>query len=204
MNRRYALIAKNDRTGETTRLSQSADLTHAEACEMKKRFSTYPGRTIMLLDTTYPQEGTMNDHTQENQQTITEWSDSTFGYKHPLVVAARMNIEVSELLIELAKCSYEPGTAPDIEELLQANHALADAICELVNEPTVPVGAMDEAELHPVRLECADVLIILSQVAQKVGGRLGLLVDHKMSINRNRIWAKVGGRFQHVKQETGE
>jgi hypothetical protein len=59
------------------------------------------------------------------------------------------------------------------------------------------VEAFDE-----VSNECADILIILYQVADTFGFNLHACVDHKMEINRSRKWKIAGdGTGQHIKEE---
>lgn len=135
----------------------------------------------------------------EDQQTITDWTDETFGVKHPATVAARMNIEVAELLEALVLASTQAGSPKRkvLAAAVAANRALAEVLVQGLTDPTWDVGDWTDAERNAIQEECADVLIMLSQVAQKSGGVLQTLVDHKMEVNRARKWVNVGGRFQH-------
>lgn len=47
MERKYHLIAINERTGKKTYLTACA-MTHAECCIMKSKFSYHPARRIQL------------------------------------------------------------------------------------------------------------------------------------------------------------
>jgi NTP pyrophosphatase (non-canonical NTP hydrolase) len=58
---------------------------------------------------------------------------------------------------------------------------------------------IDRRKLHEAKMECADVLIILYQVAQKLKFSLREAVNEKMIINRNRKWKLHGdGTAQHI------
>lgn len=105
----------------------------------------------------------------ETQESITRWADDTFGVKHPAEVAARMNVEVAELVAGLATVA------------------------------AVPVGDMDPELVQELQKECADVFIMLAQVAEKLNVDLQTVVDYKMSVNRNRAWGRSPtGKMQHV------
>lgn len=105
----------------------------------------------------------------ENQRSITEWADQTFGPSHPAVIAARMNKEVAELVSGLAA------------------HARLE------------VSDIDPTALDAIREECADVGVMLFQVCEKLGVDLQTAINYKMAVNRSRIWAKSPtGDFQHV------
>jgi NTP pyrophosphatase (non-canonical NTP hydrolase) len=105
----------------------------------------------------------------ETQESITRWADDTFGVKHPAEVAARMNVEVAELVAGLATVA------------------------------AVPVEDMDPELVQELQKECADVFIMLAQVAEKLNVDLQTVVDYKMSVNRNRSWGRSPtGKMQHV------
>lgn len=105
----------------------------------------------------------------ETQESITRWADDTFGPKHPAEVAARMNVEVAELVAGLATVA------------------------------AVPVEDMDPELVQELQKECADVFIMLAQVAEKLNVDLQTVVDYKMSVNRRRNWTKSpSGKMQHV------
>lgn len=105
----------------------------------------------------------------ETQESITRWADDTFGVKHPAEVAARMNVEVAELVAGLATVA------------------------------AVPVEDMDPELVQELQKECADVFIMLAQVAEKLDVDLQTVVDYKMGVNRRRNWTRSpSGKMQHV------
>lgn len=105
----------------------------------------------------------------ETQESITRWADDTFGPKHPAEVAARMNVEVAELVAGLATVA------------------------------AVPVADMDQELVQELQKECADVFIMLAQVAEKLNVDLQTVVDYKMRVNRDRTWGRSPtGKMQHV------
>lgn len=105
----------------------------------------------------------------ETQQSISRWAEDTFGPQHPAEVAARMNVEVAELVSGLA------GVA------------------------SVPVERMDPERVRALQDECADVYIMLAQVAELLNVDLQTAVNVKMGVNRNRIWGRSpSGKMQHV------
>ena len=111
----------------------------------------------------------------ETQESITRWADDTFGTKHPAEVAARMNVEVAELVAGLATVA------------------------------AVPVAGMDQELVHELQKECADVFIMLAQVAEKLNVDLPTVVNYKMDVNRNRAWGRSPtGKMQHVDNPMGE
>ncbi|XAO53799.1 hypothetical protein [Pseudomonas phage Rocky] len=111
----------------------------------------------------------------ETQESITRWADDTFGPKHPAEVAARMNVEVAELVAGLATVA------------------------------AVPVGDMDPELVQELQKECADVFIMLAQVAEKLDVDLQTVVNYKMGVNRRRNWTKSpSGKMQHVDNPLNE
>lgn len=110
----------------------------------------------------------------ETQQSITAWADGTFGPSHPAVIAARMNVEVAELVSGLS-------TVARLE-----------------------VSDIDPNTLDALREECADVGVMLFQVCEKLGVDLQAAINYKMGVNRSRSWAKTAsGHYQHVEQGPG-
>jgi hypothetical protein len=108
----------------------------------------------------------------ETQESITRWADETFGVKHPAEVAARMNVEVAELVAGLATVA------------------------------AVPVEQMDPELVVELQKECADVFIMLAQVAEKLQVDLQAVTDYKMGVNRNRAWGRSPtGKMQHTEGE---
>ena len=105
----------------------------------------------------------------ETQQSISRWAEDTFGPQHPAEVAARMNVEVAELVSGLA------GVA------------------------SVPVERMDPERVRALQDECADVYIMLAQVAELLNVDLQTAVNIKMRVNRDRTWGRSPtGKMQHV------
>lgn len=130
----------------------------------------------------------------ETQQTITDWVVQTFGQNGPMGRACRMNVEVAELMEKLA------GTDPHLRRLVKEQVALAERISErhhwLQAQGDERADQVDDVE--GAAEECADVFIILVQVASALGGSLQVAVDQKMGVNRRRTWSRTpGGRHQH-------
>lgn len=133
--------------------------------------------------------------TTETQETITIWGLATFGVNPAMGMASRMNVEVAELL---EKCA---GPDQHLQDLCKAAVRLAEAISARQHELEAQGGvAYDQPyDVEGALDECADVHIVLTQVASILGGDLQDRVDAKMKINRARTWKKVeGGRHQHV------
>lgn len=108
----------------------------------------------------------------ETQQSISRWANDTFGPQHPAEVAARMNVEVAELVSGLA------GVA---------------------SVPVEHIERMDPERVRALQDECADVYIMLAQVAELLNVDLQTAVNIKMGVNRNRIWGRSpSGKMQHV------
>lgn len=140
-------------------------------------------------------------HGLETQQSITAWGSRTFGDHHDaLGMATRMNLEVAELFLELA------GPNVELRNLLQANVTMAEAI-SAKHHALLDQGFTDLCAPTPkAGAECADIAIVLAQVASKLGVMLWGSwrrgrgeVDRKMDVNRKRSWARLpSGRHQHV------
>lgn len=109
------------------------------------------------------------------QREVTAWGRSTFGPTPPADIAARMNVEVAELVNGFV--AYR-ATAP---------------------------GSPDRLEIErDLGLECADVLIMLVQVASGLGIDLSLLGREKFAVVQARQWKRVGlGKVQHVEDPEG-
>lgn len=106
----------------------------------------------------------------ETQKTITAWGDQTFGPTHPAAIARRMRHEVNELLEAFA----------------------------LVGD--TPVDRLPLPTLRALREECADIYVMLAQVAEKLGADVAVEATFKMRVNRGRRWARdpVSGTVRHV------
>lgn len=127
----------------------------------------------------------------ETQQSIFSWSEETFGSSSALATATRMNVEVAELLSDL-------GGHQDLilSQLLAANNAIAEALSIRANYLEAR-GLL--ADRTPNGKECADVQVILYQVAERCNIKLSKETDEKMLVNRARSWKRnSGGRFQHT------
>lgn len=94
----------------------------------------------------------------ETQETITRWGEETFGVTHPYHIARRMVSEVNELLEKLVWVKDKP------------------------------VAEIDQGSLDSIREECADVAIMLDQIAELVQVDLQEVKNYKMSVNRKRRW----------------
>lgn len=133
----------------------------------------------------------------ETQRTITEWGWATFGQHHPTSLAARMNVEVAELLSELAGASSDPTLRHLGTTLLH----VAEAFCARANQlqDERGLGLVSPGAGRRAADECADNFVVLVQVASALGVDLPELVDKKMLVNRARTWQKRDdGRHQHV------
>lgn len=61
------------------------------------------------------------------------------------------------------------------------------------------LSALENGEDEVACKEVADVVIVLMQVAHRLGIDLNYEIDKKMNINENRTWLKMpDGSFQHV------
>lgn len=110
------------------------------------------------------------------QESIAQWGRETFGRPGvpppPEPIAARMNVEVAELLVGLAEL---PATPPGSQERQERIAALVE--------------------------ECADIGIMLVQVVDALGGNLEAAMNHKMVKNRARTWERTAnGKVQHVEE----
>lgn len=140
---------------------------------------------------------------KETQTTIMDWGDKTFDDNGTaLMLATRMNVEVAELLQHLIHGN------PYLERMARMNSEMAEALSSLVlkggnwnnpmERPAHLLPITDEAKAKAAG-ECADNLIVLYQVASRLGVDLHDEVDKKMARNRARTWKKTeGGRYQHA------
>jgi len=135
----------------------------------------------------------------ETQRTITKWGEQTFGTSSALEVAARMGMELVELLEVCAS-----GTADE------ALHSLLGEQKRLAREINARVTALarrgDELacmDCSKAVEECADIDIMNQQVCDKLGGILGQAREAKMKVNRSRSWERLAdGTAQHVMETT--
>lgn len=114
----------------------------------------------------------MLDGKQETQETIGAWGDETFGTAYSaMIIGARANTEMAELIRELARSPDLPEDDPDNKQW---------------------VGAVAQ--------EAADVLVLLYRLAHTCGFDLHEALDAKMRINRGRVWQKDNdGTGHHVR-----
>ena len=85
------------------------------------------------------------------------------------------------------------------------NVEVAELIAGLATVATVPVAEMDPELVQELQKECADVFIMLAQVAEKLNVDLPTVVNYKMDVNRNRAWGRSPtGKMQHVDNPMGE
>lgn len=74
------------------------------------------------------------------------------------------------------------------ETAIRANKEMAELL-----------SALEHVETEVAIKECADVVIVLMQVMERLGGNLQEEIQKKMDINEKRQWAKAqDGSFQHV------
>ena len=127
---------------------------------------------------------------KETQETVGKWIDETFPGTDPN--SPRKALRALEEMVEL--CLASGASAEDIE------HIVGEASIKARKESG---QKYQERKLEPdkIRLETADVLIVLYGVAHMRGFDLHLAVDDKMAINRHRQWKPNGdGTGYHVKQ----
>lgn len=88
------------------------------------------------------------------------------------------------------------GPRPTYAIAARANVEMAELVSGLAETPTVEIP---EDIRRALLAECADVLIMLYQVADRLGGDLHEQVDAKMAICRRRLWGRTAtGKAQHV------
>ena len=112
----------------------------------------------------------------ETQETITQWSEETFGPTHPYQIAKRMAKEVKELLDLFVRIGHKWDGEKQVP---------------------IPVDEIDPELIQQLHMECADIEVMLRQVSELLHLELQDGVNFKMSINRGRRWA-----FDEGKQET--
>lgn len=79
------------------------------------------------------------------------------------------------------------------------NVEVAELIAGLATVAAVPVADIDPELVQELQKECADVFIMLAQVAEKLNVDLPTVVNYKMGVNRNRAWTRSpSGKMQHV------
>jgi hypothetical protein len=119
----------------------------------------------------------------EDQLSINEWQDETFGEgKNPAGGVGRMLEEIIELVALLVPRNDAAQFGLEVKR-----------VCEILyNRPL-------SAHTGQVANESADVGIVLKRVAQLYGFDQRGAEDFKMEINRNRKWSKRGdGHGKHI------
>lgn len=82
------------------------------------------------------------------------------------------------------------GTQPTVAIAARMNNEVSELLTGLTHEPDNTVELL---------AECADIYIMLAQVATSLGGDLAEEVAKKMVINAERTWTKTAsGKVQHV------
>ena len=106
----------------------------------------------------------------ETQESITLWARETFGDTHPGFIARRAGKE--------------------LEELIEVFDKTGD--CDLLE--------LSPQTLRDIGEECADVIIMVLQVAELCGTDVQEAINRKMAVNRERRWAydPEKGQVQHV------
>ena len=123
---------------------------------------------------------------KENQETVCRWAESTFGN----VGVRRAFLRYAEEFVELAEVLGFFDTARVLREALVEDVSSIPFMPEMTDERIRKAGA-----------ECADGLITLYRVADKLRCDLHDTVDVKMVVNRARKWAvTVDGVGQHVSE----
>jgi NTP pyrophosphatase (non-canonical NTP hydrolase) len=85
----------------------------------------------------------------------------------------------------------------DPKSIFQIAERAAEEMSELFGK------IADDAPRESIVEEIADVVIVLSQIAERLGLDLGEAIDRKMAINRAREWVTAGdGTGQHVEGVT--
>jgi hypothetical protein len=132
-----------------------------------------------------------------SQERIHAWARATFGPSTAMDQAARMNVEVTELLTDLGD-----GVDPLLDALLKANMQMAEAISARVHQLTAQALPPDHQFRSPGAArgkEAPDILVMVYQVASMCGVPLLKATDAKMDINEKRTWVKLAsGRHQHA------
>jgi hypothetical protein len=90
------------------------------------------------------------------------------------------------------------GNPPPIAVATRMNCEVAELLVGLANLSPEEV-AEGSPRVTALQQECADVYIMLAQIAETLQIELQAVVDYKMGVNRRRNWARTDtGRFQHV------
>jgi len=117
-------------------------------------------------------------HRDENQQSISEWGQHTFGVtKDPAILVGRALEEFGEICALL----LDPAAGKKFTEMIDSVKArLMTHDCLLADARLERDGRFAD--------ELADVVVVLLQVAEGYGLDLLGAVDSKMVVNRARKW----------------
>lgn len=134
----------------------------------------------------------------ETQATITAWGRETFGTCSALEICARMGMELAELMEVLASGTEDRTLSMQLTILRQVTRHLNGTVNRLVQAGE----DLACADVPRAVEECADIDIMLVQVASALEANLGEARDRKMAVNRRRVWrAEADGTMQHVETE---
>lgn len=118
---------------------------------------------------------------KQAQEEISSWGRQTFGPCDPGKIATRMNVEMAELLVGFDE------------------YRRLENLAQMAFETDSPEVAEFEAYKKFLGKECADIFVMLVQVAAAIDVDLDQYQQDKMIINRNRVWATgANGKVQHV------
>jgi NTP pyrophosphatase (non-canonical NTP hydrolase) len=115
---------------------------------------------------------------QETQESISKWAEDTFG---PVGCNLRVAVRALEEMIELLYILC-PRQRADLQLLIESIEI--DSIS--LRQASGTASNIDDPKAGE---EMADVIIVLSRLADRMGSNLGLEVNKKMAINRSRTWA---------------
>ena len=96
--------------------------------------------------------------------------------------------ETPKTIFDWAKETF--GAVKPLSVGIRMNHEVGELLSALEE------GTNATAILY----ECADIRIMLSQIEYAYGGNPQELVNSKMKLNRERSWANINGKIQHVSE----
>lgn len=103
--------------------------------------------------------------------------------------------DIQQLIAEWGVRTFGKAEARDIATRMNAE--VAELLIGLNHIP--PAGLDREEAIKALGMECADIGIMLVQVAARLGIDLETFMEQKMEINRNRKWGvQANGKVQHV------
>ena len=102
---------------------------------------------------------------------------------------------ISELQTKIGSWQYATFGPPDPQGQLRK-------LCQEARELNAEFAYEQEKVTESVRLEAADVAIVLFGFCERMGIDLEKAITDKMAINRERKWTAQGdGTFQHIKKD---